>query len=215
MELTKIQKGIRHPIQGFKAIQLLLKGYYYKIKYQILFKDRVHIGKNFKVKRRFSIRGPGRVTIGDNVFADGTMYTVTPWTAHGDAEIVIGNDVFLNGTRFGCRKRIEVGDNCILADCRILDTDYHSILPDRRNDPAAVHSDPIKIGNNVWIAMGSVVLRGVTIGDNSTISAVSVVYKDVPEFTVFGGNPAAFIKDVPRNEIHPKSGSTLSNRRDL
>jgi acetyltransferase-like isoleucine patch superfamily enzyme len=198
MDFSKIRKGIRNPIQGFRVLSYLLRGLYYKVKYRIQLNDRVNIGKNFMVKRRFSIKGSGRVTIGDNVFADGTMHTVTPWTTHIDAEIIIGNNVFLNGTRFGCRRRITIGNNCILADCRILDTDYHSIIPTLRNHPEAVRSAPIQIGNNVWIAMGCVILRGVTIGDNSTISAVSVVYNDVPEYTVYGGNPATFIKKVPR-----------------
>jgi acetyltransferase-like isoleucine patch superfamily enzyme len=72
-------------------------------------------------------------------------------------------------------------------------------LPEKRNDPSAIQSAPIKIGKNVWIALDCVILRGVTIGDNSTISARSVVYGDVPEYSVYGGNPAALIKKVEQN----------------
>lgn len=143
------------------------------------------------------IKGPGKVKIGDNVFCDGTAHAVTPWTYSENAQIIIGDQVFLNGTRLGCQERIEIGDNCIIADCRILDTDFHSIIPSRRNDPNAIRSDPIKIGKNVWIALNSVILRGVTIHDHSTVSASSVVYNDIPEFSVYGGNPAVMIKKVP------------------
>jgi len=156
----------------------------------------VQIGRNFRVRAGFSIKGPGRVVIGDNVVVDGTSHAVTPWTSNEKAEIIIGNNVFLNGTRFGCSSRIEVGDNCILADCRILDTDFHSINPLHRNDPQYIESAPIIIGSNVWIALGSVILKGVTIGNNSTISAMSVVYKDVERFSVYGGNPAALLKKL-------------------
>lgn len=199
MNSSKIRKGIKNPMKSYGYIKMLLRGYYYKTKYKLVSR-RVRIGKNFKVIRRLSIKGPGTVLIGDNVLVDGSMYTVTPWTHDENASIIIGNNVFLNGTRFGCAKRIEVGDNCILGDCRILDTDFHSILPERRNDPEYIQSSPIKIGKNVWIGLGCVILRGVTIGDNSTISALSVVYNDVPEYTCCGGNPAVLIKRIPRDE---------------
>ncbi len=170
---------------------------HYKMRYKITNKN-VKIGKGFRVKKRLSIKGPGQVVIGENVFVDGTSHTVTPWTYSKDSVILIGNNVFLNGTRFGSQQRIEIGDNCIIADCRILDTDFHSVLPHRRNDPMAIKSEPIKVGNNVWIAMGSTILRGVTIGDGSTIGTNSVVSRDVPEYCVYAGNPAVFIKKIPR-----------------
>ncbi len=199
MNFSKIGKGIKNPMKSYGYVKMLLRGHYYKIKYKLTNRN-VRIGKNFKVIRGFSIKGPGKVIIGDNVLVDGSMYAVTPWTHDESASIIIGNNVFLNGTRFGCAKRIEVGDNCILGDCRILDTDFHSILPGRRNDPEYIQSSPIKIGKNVWIGLGCVILRGVTIGDNSTVSALSVVHNDVPEYTCYGGNPAVLIKRIPRDE---------------
>lgn len=198
MDIDKIRKGLTNPIKSFSYLILILNGFYYKLKYAIL-KRNVLVGKNFKVRGRFSFRGPGKLTIGNNVFVDGTSHSVTPWTYDTNAEIVIGNNVFLNGTRFGCRERIEIGDDCIVADCRILDTDFHSTMPQRRNDPRAVKYASIKIGKNVWIALDCVILRGVNIGDNSTISARSVVYHDVPEYCIYGGNPAVLIKKISQN----------------
>lgn len=52
----------------------------------------------------------------------------------------------------------------------------------------------IKIGNNCFIGCRSILLPGVTIGDNSIIGAGSVVTKDVPSGEVWAGNPARFIK---------------------
>ena len=49
------------------------------------------------------------------------------------------------------------------------------------------------IGNNVWLGSNVKVLKGVSIGDNSIISAGSVVTKSVP-----GGIPAKVIKDIIR-----------------
>jgi acetyltransferase-like isoleucine patch superfamily enzyme len=193
MNLAKIKKGIFRPADAVGYCRQLLRGYYCKCKYKLLRKN-VTIGKNFKVSGRLIIRGPGKVTIGNDVNIDGTGCPVTPWTYQKDAEIIIGNNVFLNGTRFGCQRKIEIGDDGILADCRILDTDFHSTDPTKRNDPLAVKSAPIKIGKNVWVSLDCVILRGVTIGDNSTITAKSVVIGNVPENCIYGGNPAIFIK---------------------
>lgn len=50
------------------------------------------------------------------------------------------------------------------------------------------------IGNDVWIGRESVIMPGVKIGDGAIIAAYSVVVKDVPAYTVYGGNPATLIK---------------------
>ena len=51
------------------------------------------------------------------------------------------------------------------------------------------------IGNDVWIGRESIIMPGVKIGDGAIIAAYSVVVKDVPAYTVYGGNPARFIKE--------------------
>ena len=58
---------------------------------------------------------------------------------------------------------------------------------------------PIKIGNGVWIGAEAYVGPGVTIGDGAVIAARAVVVKDVPAWTVVGGNPAKVIKERPVN----------------
>ena len=60
---------------------------------------------------------------------------------------------------------------------------------------------PIKIGNGVWIGAEAYVGPGVTIGDGAVIAARAVVVKDVPAWTVVGGNPARFIKERPVNRL--------------
>ena len=52
----------------------------------------------------------------------------------------------------------------------------------------------IVIGSDVWIGMNCTIMSGVTIGHGSVIAAGSVVSKDVPPYSIVGGNPAKHIK---------------------
>ena len=51
-----------------------------------------------------------------------------------------------------------------------------------------------EIGNDVWIGVDAVILRGVSIGDGAVIAANAVVTKDVPPFAIVGGVPAKVLK---------------------
>jgi len=50
------------------------------------------------------------------------------------------------------------------------------------------------IGNDVWIGRGTHIMSGVTIGDGAVIAANSHVVNNIPPYTIYGGNPARFIK---------------------
>ncbi len=50
------------------------------------------------------------------------------------------------------------------------------------------------VGNDVWMGYGAVVMPGVRVGDGAIIAAKSVVTKDVPPYTIVGGNPARVIR---------------------
>lgn len=52
----------------------------------------------------------------------------------------------------------------------------------------------VKIGHDVWIGLGAIILKGVEIGNGAIIAAGSVVTKSVPPYAIVGGNPAKFIK---------------------
>jgi acetyltransferase-like isoleucine patch superfamily enzyme len=80
-------------------------------------------------------------------------------------------------------------------DMSCLTTYYikHSVFADIYGiDP--VSKGPIIIGNDVWIATGSTVLSGVTIGNGAVVAANSVVTSDVPPYAVVGGSPAKILK---------------------
>jgi len=51
------------------------------------------------------------------------------------------------------------------------------------------------IGNDVWIGYRAAIMPGVTIGDGAIIGAFSVVTRDVPPYSIVGGNPAQLIRN--------------------
>lgn len=55
---------------------------------------------------------------------------------------------------------------------------------------------PVIIGDNVWIGMNSIILKGVHIGNSTVLAAGSIVTKNVSVITVVGGNPTKIMKKI-------------------
>ena len=90
---------------------------------------------------------------------------------------------------------ITVGNDVILAQnivCSGLNHEYTEIRTPIVNQP--VTTAPIQIEDEVWIGANAVITAGVTVGKHSVVAAGSVVTKDVPPYTIVGGNPARLIK---------------------
>jgi acetyltransferase-like isoleucine patch superfamily enzyme len=155
---------------------------------------RLVAGRLLSVQGHLRLRGPGSVILGDDVIVDSRTDIFT----YDRASVVrTGDRCYLNGTRMGVRERVEIGNDVILADVRIMDTDFHSLSKGRRWKTAAVGVAPVFIENNVWIAAGSAVLKGVRIGENSVVGFGSVVVKDIPPDSLAAGNPCRPVGTVP------------------
>jgi acetyltransferase-like isoleucine patch superfamily enzyme len=122
---------------------------------------------------------------------------VTPFTYSRDAVITIGDGTFLNGTRFGCAQEITVGERCILADARIMDTDFHSLHADRHDPAAPVRVKPVHIADNVWIGAQAGILPGTRIGRNSVVSFGAVCSGRYRADAVIIGNPGEAVMSIP------------------
>jgi virginiamycin A acetyltransferase len=55
-------------------------------------------------------------------------------------------------------------------------------------------SEPVRIGNDVWIGEGALIKAGVTIGDGAIVAARAIVTHDVPPYAIVGGSPARLIR---------------------
>ncbi|WP_374832802.1 acyltransferase [Paenochrobactrum pullorum] len=98
---------------------------------------------------------------------------------------------------------IELGDNVVISYDVLLVTHDESTALVQDENGRRYHIAPIKIGNNVFIGAGCIILPGVIIGDNVVVGAGSVVTKSVPDNVVVAGNPAKFMQTF--DSFHQKS----------
>jgi maltose O-acetyltransferase len=107
------------------------------------------------------------------------------------------------GSNITLGERVFLNFNCVILDVvHVTIGDGTEIGPavqiyaaDHPRDPAVRRSGlefgrPVRIGRNVWIGGGAIILPGITIGDDAVVGAGSVVTRDVPAGATVAGNPA-------------------------
>lgn len=106
------------------------------------------------------------------------------------SHISIGNNCRINGAFIHAKDFIEIGNNCVIASgVNIIDSNAHLVHSLDRTTGSDTPRG-ISIGNNVWIGLNSIILKGTTIGDNCVISAGSVVKGRFDCNSIIQGNPA-------------------------
>ena len=133
---------------------------------------------------------------------------LTTWDhAEGNGVINIGDYALLcPGVRIDAATRVTVGANTMLAaGVYITDADWHDIYD--RSQPIG-QTREVVLENNVWVGDGSIVCKGVTVGQNTVIGAGSVVTKSLPANVIAAGNPATVIRQLDEDR-------KLLTRQDL
>lgn len=133
------------------------------------------------------------------------LWITSPFYVDYGNNIYFGNNCEVNmNCTFLDDNKIIIGDNALIAPNVQIYTAFHPTNAlDRFGEPREDGSfefcktitKPVKVGNNVWIGGGAILMPGVTIGDNVVIGAGSVVTKDIPSNKIAYGNPCKAIRD--------------------
>ena len=125
---------------------------------------------------------------------DESVTLLPPFYVDFGKNIRIGKRCWIQqGCTFFDRGGISIGNDVFIAPKVNLITINHDSDPENRS---ATYGRPIVIEDKVWIGINSTILPGVTVGYGSIVGANSVVTHDVSPYTVVGGNPAKFIKEI-------------------
>nr|WP_070328418.1 acyltransferase [Exiguobacterium aurantiacum] len=116
-------------------------------------------------------------------------------------DLIIGDNSGL-GINSKVTRGVEIGDNVLMGPNCFLCTESHEF---ERTDIPIIQQGfkdvkSIKIKNDVWIGQNVIILPGVTIEKGCIIGAGSVVTKNIPEFSIVGGNPAKIIKKRDKSD---------------
>lgn len=143
--------------------------------------------------------------IGENVEID------TPFHCDHGNNIFLGNDVIIGiNCTFVDNAEIRIGNRVLIASNVQFYTSSHPVLPKERlvsdwkekgTTFFRTYARPIEIKDNVWIGGGSIILPGVTVGENSVIGAGSIVTRPIPANCVAVGNPCRVIRTFEEEEI--------------
>jgi len=135
-----------------------------------------------------------------NSFSIGSNSTIEDFACvnNGMGDVKIGEKtrVGLSNTIIG---PVEIGNNINMAQNIVvsgLNHGYEDIEVPIREQKCT--TSKITIGDDSWIGANAVITAGVTIGKHCIVAAGSVVVKDVPDYTIVGGNPARILKQYNR-----------------
>ena len=152
-----------------------------------------HRQSEIRIGRRMNLRSTARSNpLGPN-------HPVIISTRRAGARLTIGDDFGMTGGSLVCDERISIGDRVwVGANTVIADTDFHPLEPQRRmTAPLDARTAPIQIGDDVFIGMNALILKGVSIGAGAVVGAGSVVRRDVPAGAIVAGNTAAVVGELP------------------
>jgi|TARA_B110000967_G_C18888691_1_gene565798 acetyltransferase-like isoleucine patch superfamily enzyme len=163
------------------------------------------VGKNLDINKPWNIDVYGnKISLGNNVHLRTSKNIITQlcaWNRNGcDGEISIGDNVLISpGVKILSSKKITIESNVMIAsNVYISDSDWHDTY-DRILTPGI--SLEIHISENAWIGEGSKITKGVKIGKNSIVGLGSIVTSDIPDNSIFGGNPAKKIGEIDINKL--------------
>jgi acetyltransferase-like isoleucine patch superfamily enzyme len=142
------------------------------------------------------LAGKGELVLGSRV-SFRSLYGRSRLFVRGGARLELGDRCFINnGCVIESALEVVIGDNCMIGDgVQIRDAAYHQV-----SEGSEPKRAPVRIGRNVWLANGCMILPGVEIGDHSVVGAGAVVSRSVPQRSIVAGNPAVVVGEVTASD---------------
>lgn len=155
------------------------------------------------IRLPFDIRNREFIKLGTNL-TTGKGCRIEAYPVNGASKVIIafGNDIEINDyVHIAGGSNVTIGDNVLIASrVFISDINHGKYKGNNQDSPLSKPGDRILttkdviIKENVWIGEGVCVLAGVTIGKGSIIGALSVITKDIPDYSIAVGSPAKVVK---------------------
>jgi acetyltransferase-like isoleucine patch superfamily enzyme len=190
-----------------------------RVFYRFLLKK---VGRRVVFGRNITLRHPHKIFLGDNCLIDDNV--VLDAKGEENEGIRIGANVYVGrNTILSCKEgsiylddycnissncsllsetEIRLGKHCFLAGHCYLVAGGNHVFDDISTPimfQPSISKGGIKIGDDVWLAAGVIVLDGVSLGNGCVIGAGSVVHRSLPAYTVALGNPVQKIKVRGKN----------------
>lgn len=159
----------------------------------VYLRDVTRLGAGVRTLGKPRIDNQGVMVIGDGTILRSVLIPLELVTAPG-ATLTIGKDCSFNyGVSVGCNERIDIGDRVRLGPfVMVVDSQFHDLY----NRTLRPKPEPVRIESDVWVGTRSSVMPGVHIGRGAVIGAHSLVNKDVPAFSIWGGVPAKKLGEI-------------------
>lgn len=165
------------------------------------------------------VLGNIRITIGADCRVAGKINISGRTSSPTTPELIIGDNCDIGwGSTIAVGRLISIGNNVRLAaNVQLAGYPGHPLdaVARARGEPETDDQvGDIILEDDVWLATGTTVLRGVRIGRGTIVGAGSVVTKDLPSFALAAGVPARVITDLGAKQSHqtlPSRGSPASN----
>ncbi len=197
---------IKKAIRSLKLVKRVFSDYYFNNINNFTFNyQNVKLESKPTIAGKVFVSNRGNLIIGSGLQANSGKNrnpiggdTILRLICLKNAELNIGNNVSISNSTIVAKHKVTIEDNVMIGgSCRIWDTDFHSLdYRIRGTEHDIAINKAILIKKNAFIGGGTLILKGVTIGENSIVAAGSVASKSIPNDEIWGGNPAKFIRKL-------------------
>jgi len=195
--IQKFRRATSLPVYDqFNLCQLWLFRLKGVLFYRMVFK---HFGRLSAIYTPMLISGPRFIHIGDNVIIrKGVRIEAVMLDPENPPEIHIGNNVNIEqDVHIVAIGKVRIHDNVSITARSSLLCGTHPFLdvhnPEKIGNRLAGERSVIEIGEGSFLGIGSIVQMNVKIGKYVVVGSASVVKRNIPDYCVVDGSPAAIV----------------------